>query len=1018
MSHGTRMVGRQLLVLSFVLLSSAAWAQQSASGIAGVAKDTSGAVLPGVTVEASSPALIEKVRTAVTDGEGRYNITDLRPGSYVVTFSLAGFNTVRREGIVLTAGFSATVNGDMQVGALEETITVTGAAPLVDTQNVRQQKVVSAELLAALPSGSKALQNLVTLTPGMTGTPDVGGSSGLYRSNGPRATRYHGKAGVKVLYDGMNILASGGTGSSNGYLPNQAFAEETTVETGGISAESAGSGILMNVIPKTGGNTFSFAASTLVTDESLQSDNLSDALAARGVTSTSRVLRLYDANFSVGGPIKKDRLWFYTATRAAGNRNSVTSVYFNKTPHTPFYTPDLDRQGYRKEWVRSVGSRFTWQASQKNKVSGFFDTQGFYNRGRGEFADPTSAGSAYNISPVGLYQVGVNSVRTSKLLLEAGVSYAPNQWPYPSPGDLFMKVNEDDISINELSTNFRYNGKSSYTNIVDQFRYAERFALSYVTGSHAFKGGVQYEQGINNQDQEVHGDVNYVFNKQLPSSITQFATPYLTKNRFKDLGVYVQDQYTLKRLTLNGGLRFDYFTGSVPAQHLAASQFVPFERDFAPVSGVPIWSDISPRLGATYDLFGTGRTAIKVSLGSYLESLGAGISQDNNPVVTSVLSASRTWNDANGNYVPDCVLTNFAQNGECTALNNVNFGKNNPNASRYDPTLLSGFGRRSYFWDFGTEVQHQLRPGLSMTAGYYRNWAGKFRTTDNQAVAPADYSPFCVQAPADPRLPGGGGYQVCGLYDVSVAKFGTVDNLVAQASNYYEKGASVNCASYGSLAGVGGRGDGATCGQSDFVGANVTTRLRSGIQIGGGVDTGRTTTDRCFTVDSPQEMLNCRVVTPFSAQTQVKLFGTYPLPADFVLSGTYQNTSGASYEATYNATNVEIAPSLGRDLSACGTKKGAACTATVAVPLVRPLTEFLERRSQLDLRLTKNLKFGSRARVQLNLDVYNTLNASTVLAVSSTYGSIWQRPVSDNSIGGVDPILPGRLVQVGGSFSF
>ena len=346
-----RTVLRRLLVLFCVLLSSAAWAQQ-ASGIAGVVRDTSGGVLPGVTVEAASPALIEKVRSVVTDGEGRFNIVDLRPGTYVVTFSLTGFNTFKRDGIALTAGFTATVNADMQVGALAETITVTGAAPLVDTQNVSQQKVVSAELLTALPTGSKAIQNLVTLTPGMNGTADVGGSSGLYRSNGPRAATFHGKAGVKVLYDGMNILSSGGTGVSNGYLPNPAFAEESTVETGGISAENSGAGIVINQIPKTGANTFTFTASILATGTGLQSDNVTDQLRDRGLTTTSKVVHLYDGNVTAGGPFKQDRLWFFIAGRMAGNQNTVVNVFFNKTPHSPFYTPDPDRPGYRKEWLK------------------------------------------------------------------------------------------------------------------------------------------------------------------------------------------------------------------------------------------------------------------------------------------------------------------------------------------------------------------------------------------------------------------------------------------------------------------------------------------------------------------------------------------------------------------------------------------------------------------------------------------------------------------------------------------
>jgi Carboxypeptidase regulatory-like domain len=687
---GRGRMGLALLVGMFLAASSTTWAQQ-ASGITGVVRDESGGVLPGVTVEAASPALIEKVRSAVSDSEGRYSIVDLRPGSYVVTFSLAGFSTVKREGIVLTAGFTASVNGDMKVGALEETITVTGATPLVDTANVRQQKVVSAELLQTLPSGSQALQNLVTLTPGMTGTPDVGGSSGLYRTNGPRASTYHGKAGVKVMYDGLNILASGGTGASNGYLPNQAFAEETTLETGGISAESAASGISMNVIPKAGGNTFTHGANTLLTTENLHANNLNQELRDRGVAFTSKVLHLYDVNLMAGGPIKRDRIWFFAANRYAGNKNTVGGQYFNATQGTPLFTPDLSRQQYRQEWVKSLGGRITWQVTEKDKLSIFADTQGFFNRGRGEFVAPESSGLAFNLSPQGLYQVSLNSVRSNKLLLEAGMSYAMNRWPFPSPGADFMRVSPNDISILEQSTNFRYNAKQTYNDIVDQFRVAERFAVSYVTGSHAFKIGVQMEQGINNQDQQVHGDVNYIFLRGVPNTVTQWATPYLVKNRMRDFGVYAQDQWAIRRLTINYGLRYDNFVAYVPAQSLAATRFVP-ERSFDKVDNVPNWKDFNPRVGASYDLFGNGRTALKFSVGRYLEQLGAGIANENNPVVRSVLSANRIWNDSNGNYVPDCDLTSLSGNGECGPINNLNFGRNNPNANQYDPDSASTRG--------------------------------------------------------------------------------------------------------------------------------------------------------------------------------------------------------------------------------------------------------------------------------------------------------------------------------------
>ena len=1008
------MVRLLLMVLTSVtVLTPDVWAQQ-ASGIAGVVKDTSSGVLPGVTVEAASPALIEKVRTVVSDTQGRYNIVDLRPGTYTVTFTLAGFSTFRREGVVLTAGFTGTVNADLQVGALEETITVTGAAPLVDTQNVRQQKVVSAELLASLPSGMKALTStLVTLVPGISGTTDVGGSSGLYRSNGGSGGLFfHGKSDITVLYDGMGASASG---PAVFYMMNAATAQETTVETSGGSAQSNAT-LVMNMIPKEGGNLFSFDASGTYTNQHLQSDNLDDALRARGVAQASKVLLFYDSNVTVGGPIKRDRLWFFTAGRRTRNKNAVPGVYFNKTQGTPFYTADLDRPAYRTEWLTSLGGRVTWQVSPKHKVSGFADTQKFYDRGRGEFASPEAYTHFYNFWPQGLYSVSWSSPRTNKLLLEAGVAFTKGTIPYPSPGDGVYQVKPEDIYILELSTNFPYNAKSFYANVADYDRLAQRYSVSYVTGSHAFRGGVQLEMGFNTFDREVHGDVNYIFNKRVPNTITQFATPYLQENRFRELGLFVQDQWTVKRLTLNYGLRFDALNGHIPAQHVPAGRFIPFARDFAPVDDTPALTDLNPRLGASYDLFGTGRTALKVSLGRYVETNGLTLVSANNPITLSLTQVNRSWNDANLNYVPDCDLTNFAANGECAQIADSNFGKNNPKATRYADQVLRGFGNRNFSWDFGTEVQHQLRPGLSVTGGYYRNWSGNFRVTDNLAVAPADHDPYCITAPVDARLPGGGGYPVCGLYDVAPAKFGKVDNLVRQASNYYGKEDGVTCANAGTVASdTASRSGGSACGISDFFGVSFNTRFGSGIQLSGGVDTGRTIVDNCFVVDSPQQRLNCRTVKPFKSQTQIKAFGSYPLPGDIIVSGTFQNNSGRPFEADYPAPNATIAPSLGRNLAACGT--AAVCTQTATVPLVAPYTLFMDRRVQLDLRLSKVLKLGPKARLRANLDLYNALNSNTVLAVNSRYGPTWQQPAATLNVE-VDSILPGRLLHVGGQLSF
>ncbi|MQA29963.1 MAG: TonB-dependent receptor [Luteitalea sp.] len=992
-------LGAAALATALALVPGTASAQQ-ASSIAGVVRDTSGAVLPGVTVEAASPALIEKVRTVVTDGEGRYNVTDLRPGTYVVTFTLTGFNTFRRDGITLTTGFTASVNADMQVGALEETITVSGAAPLVDTQNVRQQAQVSAELLAALPSGAKGIVALAKLVPGMTTGTDVGGGGvgGIYQANQTTSAGFHGKGSPKDSYDGMQVNNLSGIGST-GYIMNPATVAEATVSTGGVSAESDSSGISVNMVPKEGGNVFRFGVDATYSNDGLQRwDNRSDTLRAVGLPPTNTLRYAYDTNVTLGGPVKRDRLWFFVATRFTGTQNSNPGRYFTKNLGAITYTPDIDRPAYYQDWLKGQGGRLTWQVSPRNKINVFADIQTVQTRGTGANTAP-EAHTCYVMWPQGLYQASWSSPVTSKFLLEAGASRT--QAPFPCTRedrtDIFgFSVSPTDISVLESSTGFRYNAASSYLYLQDMDRYAQRFSATYVTGSHSFKVGMQLQQHVHDRTDVVNGDVTYTLNRGVPTRITQFATPYTQMNRTKaDLSLYAQDQWAIKRLTINYGLRFDYYNGYVPAEHVDAGQFVGV-RDFAAVNDVPNWKDLNPRLGGSYDLFGTGRTALKVSLGRYSGKESVSVAQFNNPVTTSVNSTNRSWTDANGNYIPDCQLTNFAANGECGATDSVNFGKVNPNAVRFADGMIRGWGKRDYLWDFGTEVQHEIRPGTSVTAGYYRNWSSQYRelprgdfssvgVTDNLAVTPADYSPFCITAPLDARLPGGGGYQVCGLYDIAPAKFGAGDLLIARASEY---------------------GDGKSR-VSQFVTGSVNTRF-AGIELGASVDTGRIVEDRCFVVDSPQELLNCRVVTPFKGQTRLKLHGVYPLPGGVTVSGVFEGLPGSPYEANYEVSNAEVAPSLGRNLAACGTR--VVCTSSVTVPLFAPQTLFQPRRTLLDLRLSKRFEVGPGRSLRANLDVYNVLNDGSILTTNNNYGSQWLLPS-----GG---ILAARTVQIGGQLSF
>ncbi len=997
-----------LVALACVLLIPPAAAAQQTSAIAGVVRDTSGAVLPGVTVEAASPALIEKVRTVVTDDQGRYNIVDLRPGTYVVTFTLAGFNTLKREGVQLTSGFTAAVNADLPVGTLQETVTVSGATPLVDTQNVRKQTVLSSELLDALPTSTKNWATIVEITPGFSGSfADVAGQLNQNLGNA-----YHGKTGTKRQFDGMSIDHASG---NVGYLVNSNMIQEVSLQSSGISAESNADGSVVNMIPKEGSNRFSGTISGLYTNDSVEASNLNDGLRARGLTTVSKILKIYDAGVTWGGPIRKDTLWFFASFREWGNGHQMAGNFWNKTQGTPLYTPDLSRPGDRFQWYESKAVRVTWQASQRHKLNFFADVaDDCLCRAIGALGSAPEAGLAFHFRPTGLYQGDWSAPITSKLLLEAGASLSITHWPtFLNPG-----VQPTDISILELSNNFRYNASATYASKRATDRGAQRFSVSYITGSHAFKSGMQIEEAVSDIATFVQRDVNYSFRSAVPTQITQYATPYRAIDRTRaDMGIYFQDQWTIRRLTLNYGVRYDYFNGHVDASHVAApaSGWVP-ARDFAAVSGVPAWHDVDPRVGASYDLFGDGKTAIKVSIGRYVAKTGTSVASANDPISTSVNSVTRTWTDTNSNYIPDCDLNNRATNGECGPMSDSNFGGFSP-TNHWAGDVLRGFGVRNSNWDLGTEVQRQLRDGVSLTAGYYRNWYGNFTTTDNLLRAPADFDPYCVTAPLNPNLPGGGGYQVCGLYDVSVAKFTQVDNLVTQSSHYGTQ-KQIN----------------------NFFNVTINARLRSGVQFGGGVDTGRTLTDNCFVVDAPGIAAGsltapqtatttsgistasptapqnattidgksiCHVVTPFRGQTQLKLNGVVPLPYDFVASAIYQDISGPNIVAAYSASNQEIAPSLGRNLGSCGTR--VPCTGTATVPLVAPGRLYDHRIRRLDLRLTKVVRLNQRVRMQGNVDLYNAFNGSGVVQVNNAYGPQWRQPTEVQ-----DP----RILQVSAQFGF
>lgn len=984
----TQRVARVIAVVGLLVLPQGAVAQQAGS-IAGTVRDATSSVLPGVTVEASSAALIEKVRTATTDGTGQYRIIDLRPGEYIVTFTLPGFSTVRREGIQLTVGFTATVNAELRVGDIAETITVSGASPVVDTQNVNQQRILTREVLDTIPSG-KQFYNLAAVVPGVvlanargSGTipQDVGGATA---NSYMTATIHGGRSTDQAVHiNGMSVgsLTSVGTSRTNLQDGN---VEEFSLQLAAAAAEFPYGGVFVNAVPKAGGNAFRGALFLSATGESWQTNNLDADLKQRGLTSGNDVKQLVNVTPSFGGPILRDKLWFHAAFRYYKADAYTGGMFYNKDPKAWVFEPDPSRPAVNDQYGRNGSLNLTWQASPKNKLDLFYNSeyQCYCHTG----VSPNVAEEAAHIlrSKTSLFQGTWSSPVTSRLLLEAGVSHYFNGLPRdPRP-------NATEPSILEQSKGLTFRSRSTYPRN-DQSVDHYRASVAYVTGAHALKIGFSYlRQFADTSTRALPPDVSYRTLNGVPNLVTYYTTPHVSPVTMEPISVYAQEQWTLKRWTLNAGLRFDQHRSSYDAIHIGPTRWLPIARDY-PAADVLNWKDLSPRLGVSWDVFGSGKTALKASLNRYILQESQANTVNVHPVVAATNTLSRTWGDANGDFVVQGDPFNPAANGELGPSPNVNFGR--PGATlRFDPDWATGYGVRPFNWEGSVSVQHELSPGVAVNAAYFRRVFGNFIVNDNALVGPGDYDPYCITAPADARLPGNGGYQVCGLYDLKPAKVGLVDLVRTRSATYgnqYERWNGVDL--------------------------TVNARLPQGVLFQGGVSTGKTMADNCDVVakiDNPTQ-LYCHVESKFL--TQVKFLGAYPLPWWGIrLSGTFQSSvpdpmnlqegNAFGMSADYVATNAVIRPSLLRNLS-------AGANATASVNLVEPGTVYGERSYQTDFRVAKT--FSVRAvRIEGLVDLFNLFNANPVFQYNPAYGTTgasWLVPQAT---------LPGRLVRLGLQLNF
>ena len=1002
-----------------VLMPTAVWAQAT---ISGVVRDPSGGVLPGVTVEASSPALIEKVRSVVTDGTGQYRIVDLRPGTYSITATLAGFTTVKRDGIELTGAMTAAIPIEMRVGALEETIVVTGETPIVDVQSVRRQTTLDNDVLTTVPT-ARSWAATAMLIPGIV--TQAGASADVQIT--PQMTVFGGMGGRgnegRMQVDGLGTGAALNGGGVSTYVADISNAAEVVTTTSGGLGEAEVGGPTLSIVPKSGGNTVSGQIYLSGVSRGMVGSNYSEELRAAGLSTPGKLLKQWDFTGGVGGPIKRDRVWYYATARDEGQHRSIPGIFPNRNAGDPSkweYEPDTSRQARGAESFQLFSARFTVQATPRNKFNVHWDGQipcngaAFTTGGDACRTQPESEAFVGSLGLGGLTatsspetagylrtlvqnrQVTWSSTVTNRLLLEAGLgSYVAKWGPFESPDNPTRSLERvtELTARNGALAGLNYRSANWGEHLDNPNRW--RASMSYVTGAHSFKFG--HQGGYLVEDIENHGnDLNlaYTFLAGRPTSLTQTLRVFKQKDRVKFMALYAEDQWTRGKMTLQGALRFDHAWSYSPEQSIGPTNFLLTRLEFPETPGVAAYKDISPRAGVAYDVFGTGRTAVKLNVGKYLEPASNlnGNYSISNPIARIATTTTRTWTDPSGDFVPQCDLLNRSANGECGAMNAPTFGTPTRTTAAIDPGILNGWSVRPGDWQIGASIQQQLMPRMSVEVGYFRRWLTNFTTTDNEALGPDDFTAFSIAAPADPRLPNGGGYTIDGLFNVTAAGFlRPPSNNVTFAKNFGEQTQIYN----GVL-------------------INFSARAANGLTFQGGINTGKTVNDYCEVRARLPELsigFGGAVVGPTNPYcevdpgfiTKVTGLASYTVPkVDVLLAATLRSDQGAPLRATWNAPVALVSTALGRPAAVAGT--------TVPIDLVAPGEVWGDRVNEVNLRFAKIVRFG-RTRTHVGVDVFNILNSDAILTYNQTFipGGAWLAPQS---------VLTPRFMKVSAQIDF
>lgn len=963
-----KVLGRVLGIVLCLLLASTAWAQVQTGSITGVVSDSSGAILPGATVSLTGDKLIGGVQTQTTDATGTYRFDRLPPGNYHVKIELQGFKTVERDAIKIDAAFTATVSAKLEVGSVNETITVTGESPTVDTKSNLQQTVMNQEILEGVPSGRDPW-SVAKIIPGVAvSTYDVGGTQSMQQSS----LSSHGSSTNDVSYniDGTSVNWPGGGGGATMLYYDQGMFEEVNYMTSAIPAEVLVGGVSINMVTKDAGNkwrgdmrynyTNGCASPTQVKPGCLESDNLGPGISSGTLPATflgNPTTTAYDFNIAGGGALVQDRLWVNGSIRRWTVNKLVNARNLDQTQAID----DNTLKNYSAKGVYALNSdqKFTLSWNWNNKIRG-------HRRDSNQF-QPDIA-SVVQTNPASSTQ-GRYSLIHNKAVFESNFSAMVGETDYNyQPNTPTNAVRVEDSVAN--TANFAANRQEYQPNSRIEWDNAMSYSLSALGGDHLLKGGVQFSRLSFEDKYDVLNEMYLEYTGGKATSVTEFNTPTDSKNLEHTLGFFLQDGWTMKRLTLNLGIRFDHNIGILPAQSMTGGQFG------APLSigqSTPVDQNIAVwRTGVVYDLTGDGKTALKGNYSRY--GLQVGIDRVTNVNPIGEFSRSCTWTDPNGDGIAEP-----SEIGACTAFGSNGLKYANPNGPKwpYSDEITAGIER---------ELVTDMRVGVMYYHRTNRNQIGEV----NASVPASDYVPAVVNIPNGPNGP-----TQATIYNLASASFNSLSTAVLDNEPYLntnyngvEFTASKRMSHHWQMV------VGLTVGKN-------TGGLNSTSVTGTGQATSLSTST-CGDLNDPNCTRFSTGYVGYDTPVAFRLSGSYQAPWGIQLAGTLSANSGYPYMSTYTVTKAAFP---GICVSGCA----GGLIRSSQVVMLSDRDERFPSVKLVDLSISRTFSFWNNRRIVPRLDVFNLFNAYTPTSLNNAVGGTYLQPTA---------IISPRIARIGFSVNF